>query len=116
MFVWRGEVDGMGPGSGPVGGIYRFIYNYKPSVLVTASFYKLSVLKHKACAQLTSRVLLVSFYSFRKINTAARPNISLVFLKTELHKKLIKSRCIASTQINQQTNALCMVKMFISIT
>jgi hypothetical protein len=48
MVVWRGEVDRMGPGSGSVGVISRFIYNYKPSVLVTVSFYKLSVLKHKA--------------------------------------------------------------------
>jgi hypothetical protein len=51
MVVWRSEVDGMGPGSGPVRGICRSIYNYKPLVLVTASFYKLSVVKPKAGAQ-----------------------------------------------------------------
>jgi hypothetical protein len=58
-------------------GICRSIYNFKPSVSLTALFYKSSVLKHKAGVQLTSGHLLVSFHSLRKTKTAVFPNIPL---------------------------------------
>jgi len=69
--------------------ISRSIYNFKPSVSVTALFYKLSVLKQKAGAQLTSGHLLVPFHSFKKTKTAVRPNIPFVLFKTVQHQKLI---------------------------
>ena len=96
-------------------GICRFIYNHKTSVSVTALFYKLSVLKHKAAAQLTSHQLVVFSHSLRTKNSRT-PEHSLHPFQDSVTSNVYITSFIASAQINQQTNAQCMVKELICIT